>query len=167
MSRLVTMPTRRPSGSVTGRPEIRYRPHSSSTSASVVSGPHVTGLVIMPASDRFTMSTCCACSSIDMFRCSTPTPPWRAIAMAIRDSVTVSMAEETSGIRSVMRRVSRAVVSASLGIMVESAGSSRTSSKVRAGGLNFSSLIYKYPSAAGSWDVFILVTNPTRARQPR
>ena len=54
----------------------------------------------MPASDRLTMSTCCACSSTDMFRCSTPTPPWRAMAMAIRASVTVSMAEDTSGIRS-------------------------------------------------------------------
>ena len=53
----------------------------------------------MPASDRLTMSTCCACSSIDMLRCSTPTPPWRAIAIAIRASVTVSMAEETSGMR--------------------------------------------------------------------
>jgi hypothetical protein len=60
----------------------------------------------------------------------------RAMAMAIRASVTVSMAEETSGTFSVIRRVSRAVVSASPGITSECAGSSRTSSKVRAGGAN-------------------------------
>ncbi len=99
MSRLVTMPSSVPSGPVTGTPEIRKRPHSSSTSATVASGPQVTGLVIIPASDRFTVSTCWACSSTDMFRCSTPTPPWRAMAMAIRDSVTVSMAADTSGMR--------------------------------------------------------------------
>ncbi len=48
--------------------------------------------------------------------------------MAIRDSVTVSMAEETSGIRSVIRLVSRVVVSVSAGMTVECAGSSSTSS---------------------------------------
>src|SRR5580693_3869488 len=63
------------------------------------------------------------------------------MAMAIRDSVTVSIADEISGIRSEMCGVNRAVVSASLGNMAECAGSSRTSSKVSAGGLNFSSLI--------------------------
>ena len=64
-----------PSGLITGTPEIRYRAHSSSTSARVASGLQVTGLVIIPASERFTMSTCCACSSTDMLRCRTPTPP--------------------------------------------------------------------------------------------
>ena len=39
---------------------------------------------------------------MDRLRCSTPTPPWRAIAIAMRASVTVSIAEETSGIRSVI-----------------------------------------------------------------
>ena len=61
-------------------------------------GEQVTGLVTMPASDRFTRSTCSAWSSIDRLRCSTPMPPWRAIAIAIRASVTVSIALETSGI---------------------------------------------------------------------
>ena len=37
-------------------------------------------------------------------RPGTPMPPWRAIAMAIRDSVTVSMAADTSGR---LRRISR------------------------------------------------------------
>ena len=49
-------------------------------------------------------------------------PPWRAIAMAMRDSVTVSMALETSGIRRVMLRVSRVVVSTSLGMTSVSPG---------------------------------------------
>jgi len=73
----------------------------------------------MPASDRFTMSTCPAWSSIDMLRCSTPTPPWRAMATAIRASVTVSIAEETSGTLRVMWRLSRPVMSASFGRMAE------------------------------------------------
>ena len=34
-------------------------------------------------------------------------PPWRAIAMAIRDSVTVSIALEISGVCRVIPRVSR------------------------------------------------------------
>ncbi len=102
MSRLVTMPSRIPAGPVTGTPEMRYRAHSRSTSATVASGPQVTGLVIMPASDRFTMSTCWAWSSTDRLRCSTPAPPCRAMAIAIRASVTVSMAAETSGTCSVM-----------------------------------------------------------------
>jgi len=116
MSRLVMIPSRTSSAETTGTPEIRYRPQSSSTSAIVLSGPQVTGLVIIPASDRLTTSTCRAWSSTDRLRCSTPIPPWRAIATAIDASVTVSMAEETSGTRSMMPpRVSRAVVSASLG----------------------------------------------------
>ena len=34
-------------------------------------------------------------------------PPWRAMAMAIRASVTVSIAADTSGTRRVISRVSR------------------------------------------------------------
>ena len=81
----------------------------------MASGPQVTGLVTMPASDRFTRSTCEAWSSTDRLRCSTPTPPWRAIAIAIRASVTVSMAELSSGTRTVISLVSRADVSTSPG----------------------------------------------------
>ncbi len=55
-------------------------------------------------------------------------PPWRAIAMAIRDSVTVSIALEISGVRREMLRVRRVPVSTSLGITSVSPGSSRTSS---------------------------------------
>ena len=57
----------------------------------------VTGSVTMPASDRLTRSTWWAWSSIERLRCRTPMPPSRAIAMAIRASVTVSIAAETSG----------------------------------------------------------------------
>ena len=48
--------------------------------------------------------------------------------MAIRASVTVSIAAETSGMRSVISRVSRVVVSTSDGTTSVSPGSSSTSS---------------------------------------
>jgi hypothetical protein len=57
-----------------------------------------------------------------------PTPPTRAMAIAIRASVTVSIALETSGTLSVMRRVRRLLVSTSVGTMSEAPGISRTSS---------------------------------------
>ena len=101
----------------------------------------VTGSVIIPASDRLTTSTCWAWSSMARLRCSTPTPPLRAMATAIRASVTVSMAEETSGILRLILLVIRVLVSASLGSTSEAAGSSSTSSNVRPGGANFSSTV--------------------------
>src|SRR5215469_13303918 len=118
----------------------------------------------MPASDRFTMSTCCAWSSTDRLRCSTPAPPWRAMATAIRASVTVSMAAETSGTRSVMRRLSEAGVSASPGMTAEWAGSSSTSSKVRAGGANLAPSVM---SPAGSWELAMFHPSDRRARHVR
>ena len=77
------------------------------------------------------MSTWTAWSSTDRLRCSTPTPPWRAIAIAIRASVTVSIALDTSGIRSVIVRVSRVGCRPRSGMTSDAAGSSSTSSKVR------------------------------------
>ena len=59
-----------------------------------------------------------------------PMPPSRAIAIAMRASVTVSMALETSGVATVMRRVTRDDVSASLGMTSVCPGRSRTSSYV-------------------------------------
>ena len=85
---------------------MRNRAHMASTSASVLSGEHVTGSVTIPASDRFTVSTAPACSAAGRLRCSTPIPPARAIAIAIRASVTVSIAELTSGTFSRILRVS-------------------------------------------------------------
>ena len=76
----------------------------------------------MPASERFTMSTWIAWSSTERLRCSTPTPPWRAIAIAIRASVTVSIGLESSGVCRVSDRDSRVEVLASLGRMSEAAG---------------------------------------------
>ena len=130
-----------PAASTTGSPEMRYRAHIASTSARVSEGEHVTGSVTIPASDRLTVSTCDACSSIDRLRCRTPMPPALAIAMAMRDSVTVSIAELTSGTRSVMLRVTRDDVSTSLGITSDADGSSRTSSKVRPSIATFAGIV--------------------------
>ena len=58
----------------------------------------------------------------------TPMPPTRAIAIAIRASVTVSMALETSGMDSRTVRVSRLPVSTSAGTTSEAPGTSSTSS---------------------------------------
>src|SRR4051794_1142343 len=105
----------------------------------IVSSPEqVIGWVTMPASDRFTMSTWAAWSSTDRLRCRTPTPPCRAIAIAIRASVTVSMALESNGVRKRSERDNRVEVSTSLGMTSEAAGCSSTSSKVSPSGANFS-----------------------------
>ena len=127
-SRLVMMPSRRLSRSTTGSPETRYSPHSRSSSSSVASGPMVTGLEMIPVWVRLTRSTWRAWSSVERLRWSTPMPPSRAMAMAIRDSVTVSIAALTSGTRSEISRVRRVVVSMSLGARSDSPGSSSTSS---------------------------------------
>ena len=86
----------------------------------------------MPLSDRLTRSTSAACRSIDMFLCRTPIPPARAMAIAISDSVTVSIAAETSGTFSLISRVKREAVLTSRGCTNEWRGDSRTSSKVSA-----------------------------------
>ena len=130
MSRLVMMPTSEPKSSTTGRPEMRNRAHMASTSASVLSGEQVTGSVTMPASERLTISTWPAWSAIERLRCSTPMPPARAMAIAIRASVTVSMAELTSGTCKRIFLVSWLEVSAAAGTTSDAAGSSNTSSKV-------------------------------------
>lgn len=73
-------------------------------------------------------------------------PPWRAIATAMRASVTVSIAAETSGIRRVMPRDSRVVVSACPGCRSEYAGTRSTSSNVSPGSVNLA--ICNPPAAA-------------------
>jgi hypothetical protein len=57
-----------------------------------------------------------------------PMPPLRAIAMAMRDSVTLSMAADSRGDATRMRRVRRELVSASLGMTSVWPGRSMTSS---------------------------------------
>src|SRR3954447_22419326 len=105
--------------------------------AIVSSGEQVIGWVTMPASERLTMSTCAAWSSTERLRCSTPTPPWRAIAIAIRASVTVSIALDSKGVRRRSDRQSRVEVSTSLGITSDAAGDSSTSSNVSPSRANF------------------------------
>ena len=74
-------------------------------------GESVIGFTIMPLSERFTRSTSDACSSIDRFLWMMPRPPCCAIAIARRDSVTVSMAALTSGTLRRMLRVKRVLTS--------------------------------------------------------
>src|SRR5258708_9975992 len=83
------------------------------------------------------------------------------MATAIRASVTVSIAAETSGTRRVIWRLSEAAVSAWLGMTAEWAGSSSTSSKVRAGGANLAPWVI---SAAGGWKLAMF--HPSEARAP-
>src|SRR6516162_4450076 len=95
-------------------------------------GESVIGSTIMPLSDLLTRSTSDACSSIDRFLWMTPMPPCCAMAMASRDSVTVSIAALTSGTDRRMWRVSRVDTSTWVGVTSECRGTSSTSSKVRA-----------------------------------
>ena len=60
----------------------------------------MTGSTIIPASERFTLSTSATWSSIERLRWTIPIPPSRASAIASRASVTVSIAAETIGIAS-------------------------------------------------------------------
>ena len=73
----------------------------SSASAIGWSGRTVTGSMIMPLSDFLTLSISSACCSIVRLRWMTPMPPSCAIAIAIADSVTVSIAALSSGMLSV------------------------------------------------------------------
>ena len=100
MSRLVRIPTSRPSASVIGTPENLNRFISSSASNSRAVLGSVTGSEIMPLWLRLTFCTSAAWSAIDMLRWITPIPPLRAMAIAMRPSVTLSIAAETSGTES-------------------------------------------------------------------
>jgi len=83
-----------------------------------------------PCSDRFTRSTSMDCFSILIFLCIIPMPPSRAMATASLDSVTVSIPALIKGILSLMFFVKYVVVSTSLGITSDLAGTSNTSSNV-------------------------------------
>ncbi len=127
----VNIPTSLPFSSFTGTPEILFCAINLSASSSVFSGCIVMGLSTMPDSKRFTRLTCAACSSGLILRCRIPSPPFCAMAIAIFASVTVSIAEERTGMFKRMDFVSCVLVSASLGWMEEAAGSNSTSSNVR------------------------------------
>ena len=115
-----------------GTPEIRYFFISSSASKMRSRGESVTGLTIIPLSDRFTRSTSVACSSIDMFLWMTPSAPCCAMAIASSDSVTVSIAALTSGTLRRMLRENRVDTSTCVGTTCECRGTSSTSSNVSA-----------------------------------
>ena len=63
--------------------------------------------MIIPLWLRLTFCTSAAWSSLDRLRWITPMPPWRAIPIAIRASVTRSIAADTSGIARVMPAAKR------------------------------------------------------------
>src|SRR5207247_3844935 len=100
---------------VTGTPLMRYFDISSSASATLAVGETVTGSTIIPDSERLTLSTSLAWASIVMFLWMNPRPPSWAMAMARGASVTVSIAAETTGTRSVMVFVRWVVMSTSDG----------------------------------------------------
>ena len=84
------------------------------SATTAVSG-RVTGSMIIPLSARFTFLTSWACFSIDIFLCKTPIPPSLAMAIAIEDSVTVSIAADTIGTLMVIFRVNFVWIDTSLG----------------------------------------------------
>src|SRR5664279_2686471 len=135
-SRFVRMPTSLPRSSTTGTPEIRKFAITSRASEIFCVGRHVTGSTIIPLSERFTLSTSAAWASIVRFLWMTPSPPFCAIAIARRDSVTVSIAAERIGMFSPIPDASRVFRSVSAGWTFERAGRRRTSSNVRASGIS-------------------------------
>ena len=147
-SRLVRIPTRWPSASVTGTPEILYSAMTSRASSIVWPGRMVTGSTIIPASDRFTRSTSRACFSMVRFLWTTPIPPSWARAMASWDSVTVSMAAEIRGMLSSIPRQRRVFRSTSAGWTSDREGTIRTSSKVRANSRSRSGISVSSPGVS-------------------
>src|SRR5260370_891734 len=104
-SRLVRMPTSLPGTPLvapvtTGMPENPWSFISAIASDSMASGPMVKGLTTMPDSYFLTCRTWAAWPSTSKLRWMTPTPPACAIAIAMRASVTVSIAEATIGVLS-------------------------------------------------------------------
>ena len=138
-SRLVRMPTSL-GPSVTGMPEILNLCIRSRASWTRAEGPMVTGLRIIPLTERLTMSTSLHCSWMLMFLWMMPMPPSSAMALAMAASVTVSMAALSSGTFSRRVRVSRVAMLTCVGRTAEYAGTSRTSSNVRPSRISFGSI---------------------------
>ncbi len=93
--------------STTGRPEILCSRWIACASRTVIVGGMVIGSRSTPASCRLTFSTSAACATGSRFLCTMPMPPSCASATARRDSVTVSIAADTSGRLSEIWRVRR------------------------------------------------------------
>ena len=104
----------------------------STTSPTVVEGLIVIGSVTTPLSCFFTRETSCAWRSGERFLWTMPMPPSWARAIARRDSVTVSIAAERSGMFSASDRVRRVASATSRGSTREWRGVRRTSSNVSA-----------------------------------
>ncbi|OIQ63674.1 hypothetical protein GALL_547840 [mine drainage metagenome] len=130
-SRLVTMPTTLPF-SITGKPEMPCCMASCTTSRTLTVGEMVMGSRSTPDSKRLTRATSAAWALALKFLWMMPIPPSCAMAMASRDSVTVSIAAETRGILREILRVRRVARLVSLGNTWEYAGTNSTSSKVSA-----------------------------------
>src|SRR2546428_9501300 len=79
----------------------------------------------------------------------TPSPPSFPSAIAVRESVTVSIAAETIGIARVSSLVRRVAVETWVGRMSLRAGMRRTSSKVKPSFENFSSGLTAAPPSPG------------------
>ena len=128
-SRLVIIPTSLPF-SVIGTPEILNLAIRLSASCNVCSGDKENGSVMTPFSERFTLSTSSACASMDIFLWIIPIPPCLAIAIAILDSVTVSIAALIIGIFNTIFLVRCVFKSIILGVTSEYCGTRSTSSNV-------------------------------------
>ena len=102
-----------------GTPENLKRFIICSASCRAAPALSVTGSVIIPLWLRLTFCTSAAWSSIDRLRWMTPMPPWRAMAIAIRASVTLSIADDTRGIARVIPAANVAVVSTASGSVSE------------------------------------------------
>mmetsp|Transcript_108581 Transcript_108581/g.350520 ORF Transcript_108581/g.350520 Transcript_108581/m.350520 type:complete len:298 (+) Transcript_108581:109-1002(+) len=91
--------------SVTGKPvKPHWRRRSSSSESSIV-GEMQIGSMMKPLLYFFTRMTSADCASTERFVWMTPRAPSSAMAMAMRDSVTVSIGLETMGVRSLILRV--------------------------------------------------------------
>mmetsp|Transcript_127763 Transcript_127763/g.272479 ORF Transcript_127763/g.272479 Transcript_127763/m.272479 type:complete len:249 (-) Transcript_127763:283-1029(-) len=93
--------------SVTGKPVKPADALSLSSSSRVIVGEMQTGSMMKPLSNFFTLRTSRTCASTGKFVWMTPMPPSNAIAMAIRDSVTVSIGLDTIGVRNGIFREKR------------------------------------------------------------
>ena len=130
-SRRVTIPTKFPFSRI-GTPEILFASVSALSCSKVADDSIVNGSLTTPLSYFFTAQTSLAWSSIDILLWTMPTPPSWAIAIARRDSVTVSIAADISGMFMIILRVSWVCVVTSFAVTSEYPGTKRTSSKVSA-----------------------------------
>ena len=99
----------------TGSPDILYLAIIFSTSATEWVSVTVIGSMIIPDSDFLTRSTSFACASMGMFLWMIPSPPSRAMAIAVRCSVTESIAALINGAFNPMVFVSLVARETSLG----------------------------------------------------